>query len=81
MLGREKVEIEEFLDLLPSVFNASHTRNFRAKNYQAFEMGMDHLNDDDDYINGMLKTLDKQFDLGTLIFCRKFAKFFAQKSS
>ena len=66
--GREKVEIEEFLDLLPFVFNASHTRNFRSRNYQAFEMGLDHLNDDDQYIQKELKRLDQQFDLATLGF-------------
>ena len=64
MGGREKVPIEEFLEKLPQVFNATHTRNFRAKNYQAFEMGLDHLNDDEDYINRELKRLDQQFDLG-----------------
>ena len=65
--GREKVPIEEFLDLLPQVFNNSHTRNFRAKNYQAFEMGLDHLNDDEEYIINELQRLDTQFDLGKLI--------------
>jgi len=62
--GEENVPIEEFLDLLPQVFNGSHTRNFRAKNYQAFEFGIDHLNDDDTYILNTLERLDKQFDLG-----------------
>ena len=65
--GREKVEIEDFIDLLPQVFNKTHSRNFRAKNYQAFEMGLDHLNDDDEYIINELQRLDTQFDLGKLI--------------
>ena len=63
MNGREKVPIEEFLESLPSVFNGSHTRNFRAKNYQAFEFGLDHLNDDQNYINTQLEKIEKQFDL------------------
>ena len=64
--GEENVPIEEFLDMLPSIFNATHTRNFRAKNYQAFEFGLDHLNDDESYINHELERLDKQFDLETV---------------
>ena len=64
MLGYEKeVPIGEFLDQLPTVFSPNISRNFRTKNYQSFELGMDHLNDDDDYINESLQKLDDQFDL------------------
>ena len=62
--GREKVPVEQFLDDLPKVFDPKHTRSFRAKNYQAFEFGLDHLNDDDAYIRAELKRIDEQFDLG-----------------
>ena len=47
---RKFVPLGEFMDLLPETFDTKVTRNFRARNYQAFEMGMDHLNDDDEYI-------------------------------
>jgi hypothetical protein len=65
MLGnREKVPIEEFLDLLPKIFDEKIGQNFRAKNYQSFEMGLDHLNNDEEYISTELERLDTQFDLG-----------------
>ena len=48
MLGRRKdVPITEFLDKLPDVFDPTISRNFRAKNYQSFELGLDHLNNND----------------------------------
>lgn len=62
--GREKVSVGDFLDVLPDVFDMTHTRNFRAKNFQSFEFGMDHFNDDDSYIQKELKRIDEQFDLG-----------------
>ena len=39
------------------------TRSFRSKNYQAFEFGLDHLNNDGNYILSELQRLDRQFDL------------------
>lgn len=64
MLGNRKdVPINEFLDNLPNVFNANISRNFRTKNYQSFELGMNHLNDDDNYIMEKLHQIDEQFDL------------------
>jgi hypothetical protein len=63
--GREDLPIGEYLDNLPKLFNASETRNFRSKNYQAFEMGMDHLNDNTASILRNLKRLDQHnFDFG-----------------
>lgn len=63
--GREDLPVGEFLENLPKLFNASETRNFRSKNYQAFEMGMDHLNDNTAYILRNLKRLDQHnFDFG-----------------
>ncbi|CAG5112986.1 Oidioi.mRNA.OKI2018_I69.chr2.g7138.t1.cds [Oikopleura dioica] len=65
--GREDLPVGEFLDNLPKLFNASETRNFRSKNYQAFEMGMDHLNDNTAYILRNLKRLDQHnFDFVVL---------------
>ena len=52
-----------FSDLLPQVFDGSVTRSFRSKNYQAFEFGLDHLNNDGNYILSELQRLDRQFDL------------------
>ena len=64
MLGNQKnVSIHEFLERLPSIFNTDINRNFRAKNYQSFELGFDHLNDDDEYIEEMIQIIDEQFDL------------------
>jgi hypothetical protein len=63
-LGREEVSIEEYLDVLPQIFDEKTTRNFRSKNYQSFEFGLDHLNDDEKYIQTEMKKLGKQFDLG-----------------
>ena len=78
MAGEKDVPVEEFPDLLPDVFDESHTRNFRAKNYQAFEFGLDHLNDDDEYIKRELQRLDEQFDLGLVrnvsLFCISFRR-------
>ena len=62
--GKEKVPIGDFLNVLPKVFKNDQTRNFRAKNYQSFEFGMDHLNDDEKYIKKELERIDSQFDLG-----------------
>ena len=60
---RKLVPIGEFIDLLPDQFDPTVTRSFRAKNYQSFELGLDHLNDDDDYINSSMERLGDQFDL------------------
>ena len=35
--------IAGFIDLLPDRFDPTTTRNFRVKNYQSFELGLDHL--------------------------------------
>ena len=53
--GRSKVSISDFWDAMPGRWDPHVTRNFRARNYQSFELGMDHLNDDDDYIQGGLQ--------------------------
>ena len=63
----KNVSIGDFLEGLPRTFNRNITRNFRAKNYQSFELGMDHLNDDKDYWNKMFRKLDDQFDLIILV--------------
>ena len=61
--GHYNYSITDFIDLLPSRFDPSATRNFRVKNYQSFELGLDHLREDDEYINRSIKTLSQQFDL------------------
>ena len=58
------VSFENFLEELPGIFDPNRAINFRAKNFQAFEMGMDHLNDNDKYIKKNIEALDEQFDLG-----------------
>jgi len=61
--GRNDMPLDEFIDILPDKFNATMPLNYRVKNWQAFEMGMDHLNDDPDYVRQSLATLDRQFEL------------------
>ena len=61
--GQYNYSIADFIDLLPTNFDPTATRNFRVKNYQSFELGLDHLRDDDEYINQSIKTLSQQFDL------------------
>ena len=64
LLGNVKgVKINDFLEKLPSIFRTNVSRNFRTKNYQSFELGLDHLNDDREYIESMLAKIDEQFDL------------------
>ena len=53
----------EFLDNLPENFDPSASRNFRAKNFQSFELGLDHLNDNPAYVKSQLERLEAQFDL------------------
>ncbi|CAG5090588.1 Oidioi.mRNA.OKI2018_I69.PAR.g12656.t1.cds [Oikopleura dioica] len=53
----------EFLDSLPENFDPTVSRNFRAKNFQSFELGLDHLNDDPAYIKSQMELLETQFDL------------------
>ena len=58
---------DDFIKILPDRFNSSAPFNFRVKNWQAFEFGMDHLNHDDEYIHKSLETLTHQFDLVILV--------------
>ena len=51
------MSITDFWDAMPGRWDSSVTRSFRARNYQSFELGMDHLNDDDGYIQGGLKVV------------------------
>ena len=68
MNGNSKnVSINQFLDNLPHIFDPNISRNFRARNYQSFELGMDHLSDDKTYWQNSFKVLDKQFDLVILV--------------
>ncbi|CBY31914.1 unnamed protein product [Oikopleura dioica] len=56
--------IEEFLDILPKVFNASTPFSFRVSNAQSFELGMDFDKINDmKYVKESLARLDRQFDL------------------
>ncbi|CBY36031.1 unnamed protein product [Oikopleura dioica] len=57
------IPIGEFLDNLPASFDPTASSNFRAKNYQSFELGLDHLNDNPAYIRSQLERLEQQFDL------------------
>ena len=61
--GQSDMNIDDFIDILPDRFNANMPLNYRVKNWQAFELGMDHLNEDPDYVRESLARLDKQFDL------------------
>ena len=61
---QNNVKFETFVERLPNIFSPNHDLSFRAKNYQAFEMGMDHLNEDEGYIESSIQLLDDQFDLG-----------------
>ena len=64
---KRNMPFDDFLKILPDNFNSSAPFNFRVKNWQAFELGMDHLNDDDEYVHKSLETLSSQFDLVILI--------------
>lgn len=61
------MDVDDFINVLPDRFNASMPFNYRVKNWQAFELGMDHLNEDLDYVRQSLAKLDKQFDLVIVI--------------
>ena len=61
--NRLGISTGEFLDNLPENFDPMASRNFRAKNFQSFELGLDHLNDNPAYIKSQLERLETQFDL------------------
>ena len=54
----KKVPIGEYLEYLPENFNPQAGHSFKTKNYQSFELGLDHLNNNEDYIKSSLKTLE-----------------------
>ena len=56
------VSPNEFLDLLPTVFNEDTPWSFRAKNFQSFEFGLNNTRDDAEYIVEELAKLDKLYD-------------------
>ena len=57
------MSVDDFIDILPDKFNSKLPLNYRVKNWQAFELGMDHLNEDPEYVRQSLARLEKQFDL------------------
>ena len=61
--GNNTMSVDDFIDILPDKFNSKLPLNYRVKNWQAFELGMDHLNEDPEYVRQSLAKLDKQFDL------------------
>ena len=61
--GRSDMDVDDFIAILPQKFNSTMPLNYRVKNWQAFELGMDHLNEDPDYVRKSLEQLDEQFDL------------------
>ena len=65
--GRNDMPVDEFINILPDKFDPQLPYNYRVKNWQAFELGMDHLNEDVDYVKESLARLDSQFDLVILI--------------
>lgn len=67
MNGEMFVPLNEWLDVAPDVFDGAKAHSYRASNYQAFEMGMDHLNTDEAYIQSSIEKLDSQFDLVILV--------------
>ena len=50
MNGNKYVPFPEYLNMLPDVFDGEKAHSYRSSNYQAFEMGMDHLDNDAMYI-------------------------------
>ena len=51
------VSSNDFLEMLPEAFSAEIPWSFRAKNFQAFELGLDNLNQSPKYISGAVETI------------------------
>ena len=56
------MRVDDFIAILPDKFDPKLPYNYRVKNWQAFELGMDHLNENIMYIDESLKILEQQFD-------------------
>ena len=65
--GRNDMKVDDFIAILSDKFDPKLPFNYRVKNWQAFELGMDHLNEDPIYIEESLKILERQFDLVILV--------------
>ena len=65
--GKNDMRVDDFIAILPDKFDPKLPYNYRVKNWQAFELGMDHLNENVTYIEESLKVLERQFDLVILI--------------
>ena len=46
------VNSNDFLEMLPEAFKSEIPWSFRTKNFQAFELGLDNLNESPKYISG-----------------------------
>ena len=56
------VSPNEFLEQLPRIFHESVPWSFRAKNFQAFEFGLDNNRDDPEYVRGQISKLREIYD-------------------
>jgi galactosylceramide sulfotransferase len=56
------VSPNEFLDRLPEIFNKDTHWSFRAKNFQAFEFGLDNDRDDAEYLTEQIEILAKLYN-------------------
>lgn len=63
--GQLKVTIGSFLDQLDTIFDPELDWIFRSRNFQAFELGIDYMNDSPQYIDDQIKGdyTDKYFKL------------------
>ena len=53
--GRADMPFDDFLKILPEKFDPKLPYNYRIKNWQAFELGMDHLNEHDSYVKSRIQ--------------------------
>ena len=64
--GRLNVTVGDFLEQLDKKFDPEVNWIFRTRNFQAFELGLDYMNDSQEYLREQIK--------GNL--CPKLEKFF-----
>lgn len=59
----EKPDIEKFLDDPRKFYNSKTPWHFRAKNYMAFDLGLENSSDDENYIREAVELTAKRFGL------------------
>lgn len=62
-LGEKNRKVEDFLDNAEQMYDKNTPWHFRAKNYMAFDLGLDYERDDDQYIKEAIQTIESRFDL------------------